>query len=153
KNGNPVEGDYEKGMRVTQPPGPDNALGQYKFDMPNDHAVYLHDTPAKEKFEKEVRAFSSGCIRLEKARELAQLLLGEQHQMSAQQIDEVIATNETKTIALAQKIPVLILYFTAEAGESGVTFRPDIYERDGKLAAALKAPYELNAMLKMKKPA
>ena len=55
--------------------------------------------------------------------------------MSAQQIDEVIATNETKL------------------GESGVTFPPDIYERDGKLAAALKAPYELHALLKMKKPA
>jgi murein L,D-transpeptidase YcbB/YkuD len=142
-NGNEAS-EYSEGMRVTQAPGNDNALGRYKFDMPNQHTVYLHDTPAKDKFSADARAFSSGCIRLEKPRELAEILLKDQ--MSAQQIEEVIATNGTKTVKLTQKIPVLILYFTADAKGNVIEFRDDIYERDGRVAAALREPFKLGAV-------
>ena len=144
EKGNAVQGPWRAGLRVVQPPGPENALGQYKFDMPNDHAIYLHDTPSKEKFSLEARAFSSGCIRLEKAREFAVLLLSEQHQWTEQQVDEVIATKNTKFIALKQKIPVLILYLTATARDNEVEFRPDIYTRDARLIAALKEPFRVS---------
>ena len=144
ERGNPTTGGWRPGLRVVQPPGPENPLGRYKFDMPNDHAVYLHDTPSKEKFVKEARAFSSGCIRLEKARELALLLLSGAPQGTEQQIDEVLATNKTKMIALQRKIPVLILYLTAEAHEQEVKFRPDIYARDARLIAALKEPFRVS---------
>lgn len=144
ENGNQLDG-YQEGARVTQPPGNDNALGRYKFDMPNKHAVYLHDTPAKDKFSEDQRAFSSGCIRLEKPRELAKILLGEQGWSEAK-IDEAVAAGDTKTVALEKKIPVLILYFTAEPGENGVVFRHDVYERDGRLAMALREQFRLNAV-------
>lgn len=144
ENGNPTSGAWRAGMRVVQPPGPENPLGQYKFDMPNTHAVYLHDTPSKEKFSEAARAFSSGCIRLEKADELALLLLGEQHQWTKQQIDEVVATDNTKVIKLKQSIPVLILYFTAVVRANEMEFRPDIYGRDARVIAALKEPFRVS---------
>jgi L,D-transpeptidase YcbB len=144
ESGKPAAGGWRPGLRVVQPPGPENPLGQYKFDMPNPHAIYLHDTPSKEKFSLEARAFSSGCIRLEKPDELALLLLSEQHQWTKQQMDDVVATDNTKFIALKQKIPVLILYFTAEVRDKEVRFRPDIYERDARLIAALKEPFRVS---------
>lgn len=128
--------------RIVQAPGDDNPLGKIKFMLPNPHAVYLHDTPVQRLFERNDRAFSSGCIRLERAFELAVLLLDDAAGWSAQDIQAAIATGETRTLSLKRQVPVLILYFTAEAdGEGGVRFSPDLYGRDAGVLAGLRAPF------------
>jgi murein L,D-transpeptidase YcbB/YkuD len=128
--------------QIVQAPGDDNALGKIKFMLPNPHAVYLHDTPAKRLFERHDRAFSSGCIRLERPLELAALLLDDAERWNAQAIRGAIATGETRTLPVKRQVPVLILYFTAEAEEEGsLRFRPDLYGRDAHVLAALRAPF------------
>jgi murein L,D-transpeptidase YcbB/YkuD len=128
--------------QIVQAPGDDNALGRIKFMLPNPHAVYLHDTPAKRLFERHDRAFSSGCIRLERPLELAALLLDDAERWDVQAIRGAIATGETRTLPVKRQVPVLILYFTAEAeGEGDVRFRPDLYGRDARVLAALRAPF------------
>jgi murein L,D-transpeptidase YcbB/YkuD len=123
---------------LRQRPGENNALGRIKFILPNPHAVYLHDTPARELFARSGRAFSSGCIRLEHARLLADWVLRDQPAWTRERIDAVLEAGETVEVPLRQPLPVLVLYFTVVAGESGtVYFRPDLYGRDAKVAAAL----------------
>jgi L,D-transpeptidase YcbB len=120
-----------------QKPGPKNALGKVKFMLPNPHNVYLHDTPAKDKFANSTRAFSHGCIRLSDPIGLAYKLLGEKNGMSPQQIDEIWASGETTKVTLPRKIPIHIVYATAFASDNGIEFRTDVYGRDKKLYAAL----------------
>ena len=124
--------------RILQLPGPENPLGQVKFMLPNPHAVYLHDTPTKALFERTERAFSSGCIRLERPRELAALLLDDPERWNAEAVEAAIAAGETKTLTVRRKVPVLVLYHTAGADEDGtVHFHPDLYGRDPAVVAAL----------------
>jgi len=131
--------------QIVQAPGPDNPLGQMKFMLPNPHAVYLHDTPARKLFDKPERAFSSGCIRVEQPLELAVLLLDEPERWSPAAIRAAIATGETRTVPVKRRIPVLVLYFTAEAPEDGtLQFRPDLYGRDPRVIAALRAPFRFS---------
>lgn len=120
-----------------QKPGAKNALGKVKFMLPNKHNVYLHDTPAKDKFANSTRAFSHGCIRLSRPADLAYKLLGEKNGMSEAQIDEIWARGETTKVVLPQKIPVHVVYATAFASDNGIEFRSDVYGRDKKLYAAL----------------
>lgn len=120
-----------------QKPGPKNALGKVKFMLPNPYNIYLHDTPAKDKFANSTRAFSHGCIRLSRPIDLAYELLGEKAGMSRSLIDSVWATQQTKRVALPKKIPIHIVYATAFASQRGIEFRPDVYGRDRKLEAAL----------------
>ncbi len=120
-----------------QRPGPKNALGKVKFMLPNSHNIYLHDTPAKDKFANTTRAFSHGCIRLSRPVDLAYELLGDKTGMSRQEIDSIWAGGETTKITLPKQIPVHIVYATAFATENGIEFRPDVYGRDRKLYAAL----------------
>jgi L,D-transpeptidase YcbB len=120
-----------------QRPGPKNALGKVKFMLPNPHNVYLHDTPAKDKFANTTRAFSHGCIRLSRPADLAYEVLGEELGMSPSLIDAIWAGGENKKVALPRKIPVHIVYATAFATDNGIEFRPDVYGRDRKLYAAL----------------
>jgi L,D-transpeptidase YcbB len=116
---------------LRQDPGPRNALGRVKFIFPNDHTVYLHDTPNQTLFDRNARAFSSGCIRVENALELAQLLLNKREGWDRQAIDKVLASRKTRTVFLHEPIPVLLLYWTAWVGADGrVNFRHDLYERD-----------------------
>ena len=123
---------------LRQRPGTNNALGQVKLILPNPHAVYLHDTPARELFARSGRAFSSGCIRLERAMDLAAWVLQDQAQWTREAIDAVVESGATVTVVLRRPLPVLVLYFTAVAGESGtVYYRPDLYNRDAAVAAAL----------------
>lgn len=123
---------------LRQRPGENNALGRVKFILPNPHAVYLHDTPARELFARSGRAFSSGCIRLEHARLLADWVLQDQPAWTRERIDAVLEAGETVEVPLRQPLPVLVLYFTVVAGESGtIYYRPDLYGRDAKVAAAL----------------
>jgi L,D-transpeptidase YcbB len=120
-----------------QKPGPKNALGKVKFMLPNKHNIYLHDTPAKDKFANSTRAFSHGCIRLSRPADLAIRLLGQKNGMSEADIDAIWAAGETTKVVLPQKIPVHVVYATAFASDNGIEFRSDIYGRDKKLYAAL----------------
>jgi murein L,D-transpeptidase YcbB/YkuD len=136
---------YRSGVfpyRIVQDPGPGNPLGTLKFDMPNRYGVYLHDTPAKQLFERTQRAFSSGCIRLEKPHALAILLLDDAEHWGEEALRAAIETGETRTLPVKRRAPVVALYLTAEADEAGVVyFRPDLYGRDAKVAAAMAAPF------------
>lgn len=125
--------------RIRQRPGPWNALGRVKFNMPNRYDVYLHDTPAKSLFERPFRAFSHGCIRLEKPLDLALYLLRDQPQWTAATIDGAIEAGSERSIRLMTPQPVYVLYWTAWVGDDGhMEFHRDHYERDAPLAAALK---------------
>lgn len=118
-----------------QLPGPTNALGQMKLVMPNPFSVYLHDTPAKELFAKEVRAFSHGCIRVGDALGFAAALLGEATPRA--RIDAIVAAGKTQTFALPKAVPVYVTYFTADVGREGrVEILPDIYRRDSSERAS-----------------
>ncbi len=127
---------------VRQPPGPRNALGRVKIEMPNDHAIYLHDTPSQALFERPVRAFSHGCIRTHQVRDFAARLLEATGEWDRAAIDRAIAAGRTVQAALPTPIPVYIAYFTAAATNEGdiVTYA-DIYGRDAPVRQALnRAP-------------
>ena len=104
--------------QFVQDPGPNNALGLVKVMFPNPYLVYLHDSPAKSLYEQDQRTFSSGCIRVQKPFELAELVLNDP-QWNKQSMDAVIATKETRTVNLKQPVPVLILYWTAQPRPDG----------------------------------
>jgi murein L,D-transpeptidase YcbB/YkuD len=128
------------GISVRQPPGPRNALGRLKIEMPNDLAIYLHDTPSQALFGRPVRAFSHGCIRTQNVRDFAALLLAPTGQWSRAEIDRGINGGQNQSIPLAAPVPVYIAYFTAAATSDGdiVTYG-DIYGRDGPVRQALNA--------------
>jgi murein L,D-transpeptidase YcbB/YkuD len=129
--------------QFVQDPGPNNALGLVKVMFPNPYLVYLHDSPAKSLYEQDQRTFSSGCIRVQKAFELAELVLNDP-QWNRQGMDAVIATKETRTVNLKQPVPVLILYWTAQPRSDGqVVFRNDVYGRDPATLAALNSEFRL----------
>lgn len=120
-----------------QDAGPDNALGRVKFMFPNSYSVYLHDTPSKDLFEEPKRAFSSGCIRVERPLELAQRLLTDSRWSDAE-INRVIASGKTTTVNMKKPLPVLLLYWTAYPTAGGqVAFAPDVYGRDPGVLQAL----------------
>lgn len=121
-----------------QRPGPGNSLGRVKIEMPNEHAIYLHDTPAQALFERPVRAYSHGCIRTQYVRDFAAELLASTGQWDRAAIDQAIAAGRTQQVPLAQPIPVYIAYFTAAATTDGniVTYA-DIYGRDTAVRRAL----------------
>jgi murein L,D-transpeptidase YcbB/YkuD len=126
---------------LRQPPGSENALGRVKFVFPNEHAVFLHDTPSRELFASDERTFSSGCIRVENALDFARELLQDDPQMTAERMTEIVAAGETKTVFLAQPMPVLIVYWTVTVGTSGeVRFAHDVYAEDPRVLQALDAP-------------
>jgi murein L,D-transpeptidase YcbB/YkuD len=126
------------GGQVRQKPGPNNALGQMKLDMPNPYTVYMHDTPAKHLFERDIRAFSHGCIRVGDALGLATTLL--QGIKTREELDAIVATRKTTTIELPAGLPVYIAYFTAGTDrERKLAFYPDIYGRDSRLGDAASA--------------
>lgn len=123
--------------RLRQRPGPLNALGRIKFMFPNRHAVYLHDTPARELFRRADRAFSSGCIRVEQPELLAELLLDDPR-WNRQTIDAAIASGQERTVVLQRPLPVHLQYMTAWVDVDGlVHLRNDLYNRDGRVADAL----------------
>jgi murein L,D-transpeptidase YcbB/YkuD len=126
------------GMSVRQPPGPRNALGRVKIEMPNEHAIYLHDTPSQSLFGRPVRAFSHGCIRTQNVRDFAARLLAPTGQWDRAAIDQGVVAGRTRTVSLAQPIPVYIAYFTAAATNDGnVVTYADIYGRDAPVRQAL----------------
>jgi L,D-transpeptidase YcbB len=127
---------------LRQDPGPRNALGRVKFIFPNDHAIFLHDTPNQKLFDRTTRAFSSGCIRVENALELARLLLNDEGQWNRKSIDKVIASGKTRSVSLHEPVPVLLLYWTAWVGPDGqVNFGHDLYDRDKLVQKALAGEF------------
>jgi L,D-transpeptidase YcbB len=127
---------------LRQDPGPNNALGRVKIMFPNPYLVYLHDTPSQALFEREHRAFSSGCIRTERPLELAELLLASPDRWSRAAIDAVVASGKTRTVSVPKPVPVLMLYWTVDSDDQGATvFKPDPYGRDPKLLKALDRPF------------
>lgn len=125
-----------KAFSVRQPPGEDNALGQLKILFPNKHAIYMHDTPAKSLFKKQVRDFSHGCVRLQDPRGMAAAVLG----ISRDKVDQYIATGQNQGVSVPTKIPVFVAYFTAWPDATGtVHYYNDIYDRDTYLQRAIKA--------------
>jgi murein L,D-transpeptidase YcbB/YkuD len=128
---------------LRQDPGPNNALGRVKFVFPNKHDVYLHDTPSKELFERDVRAFSSGCIRVERPVELAELLLNDPGNWSREKIQAAMDGKQTRTVKLESPVPVLLYYWTAQGQPDGnAQFKADIYGRDDAVLKAVDGEFK-----------
>jgi murein L,D-transpeptidase YcbB/YkuD len=132
---------------LRQPPSDGNALGIVKFMFPNENNIYLHDTPSKNLFDNEVRAYSHGCIRVGDPLDLAYALLARQTDDPKGAFAAARDTGNETNIQLEQKIPVHLVYFTAFPDAGGeVRYRADVYGRDAALFDALiKAGLELPA--------
>jgi murein L,D-transpeptidase YcbB/YkuD len=129
---------------LRQDPGPTNALGRVKFMFPNSYQVYLHDTPSKGLFERDNRSFSSGCVRVERALDLAGLLLQQQNGWDQAAIARTIERGELQNVTLSRKIPVLLTYWTAWVDAEGrVNFRHDIYGQDAQWSAGLDEQFKV----------
>jgi murein L,D-transpeptidase YcbB/YkuD len=135
----PVKGESGKIIRYRQPPGPSNALGRVKFVMPNPHAIYLHDTKARSKFNSSVRAFSHGCIRTEDIMGLATKLLNEGgDEWTPDKIKATLASGKSVQASFPKPLPVYIVYMSSAAHVDGrIIDYPDVYDRDDKVIAAL----------------
>jgi murein L,D-transpeptidase YcbB/YkuD len=132
--------------RLVQRPGPTNALGRVKFMYPNEHFVYLHDTPSRNLFERDNRAFSSGCIRVEHPLDLAATLLGPKWDRA--RVEAAISSGRTETVFLDKPITLMLLYWTTEVDANGrVSFWPDVYSRDAAVIRELDAPFEASDAL------
>jgi murein L,D-transpeptidase YcbB/YkuD len=121
-----------------QKPGPRNSLGLVKFVFPNSDDIYLHDTPSKDLFQYEYRAYSHGCINIEKAKDLALLILKDDPDWPITRINEAMKGEKETAYILKKKIPIHIGYFTAWVNDLGeINFYNDIYIRDERLAELL----------------
>jgi murein L,D-transpeptidase YcbB/YkuD len=126
---------------IRQKPGVKNPLGQVKFLFPNLYNIYIHDTPHKELFEKEQRAFSHGCIRIADPRWLAIYLLKEQPHWTPAMIDSAMVSGQELNITLNSPVPVYITYFTAWVDDEGIVhFRDDVYGHDADMQRELFDP-------------
>jgi murein L,D-transpeptidase YcbB/YkuD len=124
-------------MSVRQPPGERNALGHVKFLFPNQHAVYLHDTPSRSLFAADKRAFSHGCVRVDQPFSLAEAVLGRERGWSEERVRRLVGGSE-RTITLPEPLPIHLEYFTAYVDETGrLVTREDIYGYSEKVRAVL----------------
>ena len=124
---------------LKQPPSGGNALGLVKFMFPNKHNIYLHDTPSKSLFAREVRAFSHGCIRLQDPFDFAYALLAEQEEDPVDFFQSILRTGRETTVMLEHPVPVHLVYRTAFSDLRGqMGYRADVYGRDAKLWEALQ---------------
>ena len=120
-------------LRFRQDPGPQNALGLLRLDMPNEHGVYMHDTPMKPLFNQRGRAFSAGCVRVQDVFALAEWVARyEPGWEQPGRVRETLETGRAFDLNLTRPVPVYFTYITAWAEPSGtIQFRPDLYGRDG----------------------
>lgn len=126
----------QSSINVRQLPGRSNALGELKILFPNKHAIYMHDTPSKNLFKRDARAFSHGCVRLADPRAMAAAVLGKSTDYVASRIGQ--GKNDSDDVA--GNIPVYVAYFTAWPDENGkVGFYHDVYDRDAYLTKAIEA--------------
>ncbi len=129
-----VEADM---VRLRQTPGDYNALGDIKFMFPNQHAVYLHDTPSRSLFNRDYRAFSHGCVRVNNPMEFADVVLSQTTAWNAKRIKTLIGSSERR-VNLDKKIPVHLAYFTTWMSDTGtLQLRPDIYGHNKTVKQAL----------------
>jgi murein L,D-transpeptidase YcbB/YkuD len=122
---------------VVQPPGPRNALGRIKFNLNNDQAIFMHDTNARTSFNRAQRALSHGCVRVKDIDQLAAELMS-QGAGDPATLEEALASAQTATLDLPRTWPVYIVYFTADADDSGdVVTYGDPYGYDSRVLATL----------------
>ena len=125
--------------RITQGPGKNNALGRVKFMFPNDHAIYLHDTPSKSLFNRDTRAYSHGCVRVQRPYEFAEYLLSAQDDTPKQTFQRILKRGKERYVNFDEPVPVHLTYRTAWVdAEGNDQFRGDIYGRDKRILAALE---------------
>jgi murein L,D-transpeptidase YcbB/YkuD len=121
---------------IHQPPGDKNALGEIKFLFPNTHDIYMHDTPTRNLFEDDERAFSHGCVRVQNPRDFASVVLG----WSQEEVAAHVASKASETVRLKHKLPVHLTYFTAWPDSQGnIRYFNDIYGRDKAMETARSA--------------
>ena len=126
---------------IRQMPGPQNALGQLKIMFPNEHLVYLHDTPNRGLFRRSERTFSSGCIRVEQIEPLAVLLLDDPQQWGLAAVEATIDSRQTRRVSLRQPVPIYLVYWTVQVLDDGeVHFKHDPYDRDRLVLDVLEQP-------------
>ena len=130
---------------LRQSPGADNALGRVKFIFPNEYSIFLHDTPSQELFAADQRTFSSGCIRVANALDLARVLLEGQKTRpdgwNADRIASTVSAGQPQTVSFEEPLPVLIVYWTASIGAGGdLRFAKDVYGLDPAVLRALNTP-------------
>jgi murein L,D-transpeptidase YcbB/YkuD len=124
---------------IRQKPGGSNSLGLVKFMFPNEHSIYIHDTPARSLFELENRALSHGCIRIQDPEKFAQLLLQDDPSWTLEKINKAMNQEEEQIVDLKKNIPVVIFYMTFWADSNGAPhFRSDIYNRDQEVLQAMR---------------
>jgi murein L,D-transpeptidase YcbB/YkuD len=130
-------------ITVVQQPGPGNALGLMKLDMPNPHAIFLHDTPSRGLFAQPARALSHGCIRTERAVELAMTMAILGAGKSTDELVQIATSAEYTRVPMTKTFPVYIMYFTMASDINGKmgTFA-DLYQRDAPVLASFVAPRE-----------
>ena len=138
KNDMEITGELNGLPVVRQKPGEKNSLGKIKFLFPNSFNIYFHDTPAKNLFNSNVRAFSHGCIRLSQPEKLADYLLRDDSQWPPQKINEAMNSGDEKFVSIKKPVPVFITYYTAWVDEKGkLNFRNDIYGHDKEIASKM----------------
>ena len=131
-----VDWDNPRGIMLRQAAGPDNPLGRVAIRFANPHAIYLHDTPSQALFAHPLRAFSSGCVRVESIMQLVELLLTDSER---QRVTTLLESGQTHEFRLSRPMPILLAYWTAHADARGQPrYRPDIYQQDAALLAALE---------------
>ncbi len=133
-----VDWNDPRGILLRQEAGPKNPLGRVAIRFPNPFSVYLHDTPSQHLFDKLPRVFSSGCVRVEQVVRLLDYLLEDASPAQRARFEEQLASGRTRDFGLPQPVPILLAYWTAEADRDGrLRFRPDMYQHDARILAAL----------------
>ncbi|WP_133512122.1 L,D-transpeptidase family protein [Candidatus Thiosymbion oneisti] len=123
---------------IRQPPGTRNALGQVKFMFPNQHSVYLHDTPSRSLFKRARRLYSSGCVRVEHPWKLAELLLDDPKRWNRTRFKKIVASKQTRLVHLKEPLAIVLAYWTVEGdADDKVLFWKDIYTWDPAMLKAL----------------
>ena len=136
-NWNRLEGKEDFPYLIRQAPGSGNPLGKVKFMFPNEHYIYIHDSPAQALFSRDDRTFSSGCIRMEKPEEFASLLLEDANDWDSEKIAKAMSQDEEQTVNLKESLDVWLLYLTVWSKDGKLEVREDVYDMDRKLAESL----------------
>lgn len=135
-----ITGEEDGVPVIRQLPGDKNQLGKIKFLFPNSFNIYFHDTPFKDLFKQDRRAFSHGCIRLSEPVKLAEFLLTDKPEWTREKIDSAMNSKQEKYVRVKNPVPVLIYYYTAWVDDNNILqFRDDIYGHDRRLAQKLFA--------------
>lgn len=144
RSGYKVTKNADGTLTVVQQPGDSNSLGRMKIDMPNPHAIYLHDTPSKQYFSHPVRAYSHGCIRTERAVELGMTMAILGAGLSPEQAAQNNLSGKYTRVPMTRTFPVYITYFTTGVDITGkLSTFADIYGRDAPVLASFEQPRQL----------